>query len=97
MYAALARRYGSAIISVNLPSMGHAVVISDPVLAKEVFNTSTDLIERATAGSGSLGDGFGSGSTFSLAGDKLLARRKMVLPLFTANGCEATSTSSKTR
>jgi cytochrome P450 len=81
MYAALARRYGSAIISVNLPRMGRAVVISDPVLAKEVLNTSTDLLERATSGSGSLGDGFGSGSTFSLAGEKLLARRKMVLPL----------------
>jgi cytochrome P450 len=82
MYAALARRYGSAVISVNLPRMGHAVVISDPVLAKDLFSTSTDLIERATSGSASLGDGFGSGSTFSLAGDKLLARRKVVLPMF---------------
>jgi cytochrome P450 len=82
MYAALGRRYGSAIISVNLPSMGHAVVISDPVLAKDVLNTSSDLVERKASGSGSLGDGFGSGSTFSLAGDKLLARRKLVLPLF---------------
>ena len=34
MFAALGRRYGSAIISVNLPGAGHAVVISDPVLAK---------------------------------------------------------------
>jgi cytochrome P450 len=61
--------------------MGHAVVICDPVVAKEVFNTSTDLLERKASGEGSLGDGFGSGSMFSLAGDKLLARRKMVLPL----------------
>jgi cytochrome P450 len=82
MYAALARRYDSAVISVNLPRLGHAVVISDPVLAREVFNTSTHLIERATSGGGSLGDGFGSGSMFSLAGDELLARRKLVLPLF---------------
>jgi cytochrome P450 len=82
MYAALGRRYGSPVISVNLPSMGHAVVINDPVLAKEVLNTSTDLLERAASGSGSLGDGFGSGSMFSLAGDELLARRKLVLPLF---------------
>ena len=70
MYGALARRYGSSVISVNLPSMGHAVVITDPVLAKEVLNTSTDLIERKASGSGSLGDGFGPGSTFSLAGVK---------------------------
>ncbi len=82
MYAALARRYGSSVISVNLPGMGRAVVISDPALTKEAFNTSTDLIERRPSGSGSLGDGFGPGSTFSLAGDKLRARRKMVLPMF---------------
>jgi len=82
MYAALARRYDSSVISVNLPGMGYSVVIGDAVLAKEVLNTSTDLLERATSGGASLGDGFGSGSTFSLAGDKLLARRKLVLPLF---------------
>jgi cytochrome P450 len=82
MYAALGRRYDSSVIDVRLPGLGHAVVINDAVLAKEVFNTSTDVLERATTGGASLGDGFGSGSTFSLAGDKLLARRKMVLPLF---------------
>jgi cytochrome P450 len=82
MYAALSRRYDSSAVCVNLPRLGRAVVISDPVLAKEVFTTSTDLLERATSGGASLGDGFGSGSMFSLAGDKLLARRKMVLPMF---------------
>ncbi len=82
MYAALARRYDSSIITVNLPGLGQSVVITDAVLAKEVLNTSTDLLERAPSGGASLGDAFGSGSTFSLAGDKLLARRKMVLPMF---------------
>ena len=62
MFAALGRRYGSAI-SVNLPVLGHAVVISDPVLVKDVFSTSTDLIERPTSGAGSMGDVFGPGST----------------------------------
>lgn len=81
MYGALGRWYGSDVISVNLPSMGRAVVIMDPVVAKEVLTTSTDLLERGTAGSGSLGDGFGAGSTFSLAGEQLIARRKMILPL----------------
>jgi cytochrome P450 len=85
MYAALNRRYGSAIISVNLPGIRHAVVISDPILAKDVFNTSTDLLERPPSGGGSLGDAFGPGSMFSLAGDELRARRKMVLPLFHGN------------
>ena len=82
MYAALARRYGSSMISVNLPGIGRAVVITDAAVAKQLFNTSTDLIERPTAGGGSLGDAFGPGSTFSLAGDELLARRKIVVPLF---------------
>jgi cytochrome P450 len=82
MYAALSRRYGSPIISVNLPGIGHAVVIGDPVVAKKLLSTSTDLIERPGSGAGSLGDAFGPGSTFSLTGDKLLARRKMVLPMF---------------
>jgi cytochrome P450 len=82
MYAALARRYDSAIISVNLPGAGHAVVIGDPVVAKGLLSTSTDLLERPPSGGGSLGDAFGPGSTFSLAGDKLLARRKLVLPMF---------------
>jgi cytochrome P450 len=82
MYAALARRYDSSTISVNLPGVGHAVVISDPVLAKDLFTTSTDLVERPTWGGGSLGDAFGPGSTFSLGGDQLLARRKVVVPHF---------------
>ena len=67
---------------VNMPRLGRAVVVRDPVLVKEVLNTSTDLLERATTGTASLGDGFGSGSTFSLAGDELLERRKLVLPQF---------------
>ncbi len=82
MYAALGRRYGSPIISVNLPGVGHAVVIGDPAVAKELLTNSTDLVERPPSGGGSLGDACGPGSTFSLAGDKLLARRKMVLPMF---------------
>ena len=52
MFAAVGRRYGSSVISVNLPRNDHAVVISDPVLAKELFKTSTDLLERPTWGAG---------------------------------------------
>jgi cytochrome P450 len=82
MFAAVGRRYGSKVISVNLPRNDNAVVISDPVLAKELFKTSTDLLERPTWGAGTLGEIFGPGSTFSLAGDELLTQRKIVLPLF---------------
>ncbi len=77
---ALGRRYGSAF-TVNLALFGQAVVISDPILVKDVFSASSDLIERPT-GAGHLGEAFGPGSTFSLAGDELLARRKLVLPPF---------------
>jgi cytochrome P450 len=82
MYAALNRKYGTSTISVNLPGVGRGLVISDPVLAKDLFNTSTDLVERPTFGGGSLGDAFGPGSTFSLGGEQLLARRKVVVPHF---------------
>jgi cytochrome P450 len=80
MFAALGRRYGS-VFTVNLALFGKAVVISDPILVKDVFSSSSDLIERPT-GAGHLGEAFGPGSTFSLAGDELLARRKLVLPPF---------------
>ena len=59
LFAALGRRYGNAF-TVNLPLFGKAVVISDPILVKDVFSTSTDLIERPT-GAGHLGEAFGPG------------------------------------
>jgi cytochrome P450 len=82
MFAALARRYGSSVIRVNLPRNNHAVVINDPILAKDLFTTSTDLIERPAYGAGSIGEAFGPGSTFSLAGDEHRERRKLLAPPF---------------
>jgi cytochrome P450 len=81
-FAAVGRRYGSRVISVNLPRNDHAVVISDPAIAKELFKASADLLARPTIGAGTLGEIFGPGSTFSLAGDELLTQRKLVLPMF---------------
>src|SRR5262245_13973272 len=60
---ALGRRYGSTFTA-NLPVFGKTVMVSDPVLVKDVFGTSSDLIERPT----NLGHVFGPGSTFSLNG-----------------------------
>ncbi len=82
MFAALARRYGSSVVRVNLPHNSHAVVITDPILAKELFSTGTDLVERAAYGAGSIGAAFGPGSTFSLAGDEHAERRKLLAPPF---------------
>jgi cytochrome P450 len=82
MFAALNRRYGSSVIRVNLPHNGHAVVISDPILAKDLFSTSIDLIERPAHGDGSIGEAFGPGSTFSLAGHPHTERRRLLTPPF---------------
>ena len=73
----LGRRYGNTF-TINLPVFGKMVVISDPILVKDVFSTSNDLIERAT----NLGVVFGPGSTFSLTGEEHAERRKVVLPAF---------------
>jgi cytochrome P450 len=82
MFAAFAQRYGSDVIRVNLPRNNHAVVVNDPALAKDLFNTSTDLIERPPSGAGSIGEAFGPGSTFSLAGNEHRERRKLLAPPF---------------
>lgn len=82
MFAALARRYGSNVIRVNLPHNNDAVVINDPILAKEVFNSPSCLIERPGYGAGSIGEAFGHGSTFSLVGDEHRKRRKLLAPAF---------------
>ena len=74
---ALGRRYGSTF-TINLPIFGKTMVISDPTLVKDVFATSSDLLERPT----NLGHVFGPGSTFSLNGPEHLERRRLVLPVF---------------
>ena len=73
----LGRRYGGTF-TMNLPVFGKMVVISDPILVKDVFSTSSDLIERPT----NLGRVFGPGSTFSLNGEEHAERRRLVLPAF---------------
>jgi cytochrome P450 len=76
--AALARRYGSPF-TIKLPIFGQTVVISDPILVKDLFSTSRDLLGRPK---NNLGEIFGPGSVFSLEGDELLDRRKLLLPPF---------------
>ena len=75
--AALAKRYGSAF-TLRLPIFGNTIVISDPVLIKDLFTTNTDLVGRA----GVLGEIFGPGSTFSLDGTEHRERRKLLVPPF---------------
>ncbi|MBB3600934.1 hypothetical protein FHT40_000567 [Mycolicibacterium sp. BK556] len=73
----LTRRYGPAV-TLNLPIFGKAVLISDPVLVKELFTTGSDLVGRAT----NLGEVLGPGSTFSLDGEEHRERRKLLVPPF---------------
>jgi cytochrome P450 len=80
--AALARRYGSSF-TVNVPVFGQMVVVSEPELVKELFSTGRDLIGRPT---NNLGDVLGDGSTFSLDGEELQERRKLLLPPFHGKG-----------
>jgi cytochrome P450 len=75
--AALGRRYGSTF-SVKLPIFGETVVVSDPVLVKDLFTTSGHLVARAS----NLGSVLGPGSTFSLDGDEHRERRKLLVPPF---------------
>ncbi len=73
----LTRRYGSAV-TLNLPTFGKAVLISEPDLVKDLFTTGSDLVGRAT----NLGEVLGPGSTFSLDGDEHRERRKLLVPPF---------------
>ena len=73
----LGRRYGS-IFTVNLPVLGKAVVVSDAALVKDVFATSSELLDRPT----NLGEVFGPGSTFLLNGESHVERRRLLLPVF---------------
>src|ERR1700737_4705711 len=77
LVGALAKRYGTAF-TLTLPIFGMAVVISDPVLIKDLFTTSTALVGRAS----NLGTVLGPGSTFSLDGDEHRQRRKLLVPPF---------------
>ncbi|MBY0287778.1 MAG: cytochrome P450 [Mycobacteriaceae bacterium] len=75
--AAVSRRYGPTF-TLNLPIFGPTVVVGDPALIKELFTAKPDLIARA----GVLGEMFGPGSTFSLAGAEHRERRKLLVPPF---------------
>jgi cytochrome P450 len=77
VFAMMGRRYGSEF-TINLPVFGKTVVVSSAALAKDVFSTSSELLDRPT----NLGEVFGPGSTFLLNGEPHLERRRVLLPIF---------------
>jgi cytochrome P450 len=77
VFAMLGRRYGNTF-TINLPVFGKTVVVSEASMAKDVFSTSIELLDRPT----NLGEVFGPGSTFLLNGEPHLERRRVLLPIF---------------
>ncbi|WP_370068631.1 cytochrome P450 [Mycobacterium sp. MAA66] len=71
-------RYGTAY-SVRLPTVGRAVIISDPDLIKQLFQTSTDVARGMEP---NLDLVLGPGSTFGLQGEAHRRRRKLLVPPF---------------
>jgi cytochrome P450 len=74
----LGKRYGSAF-TVKLPFFGPTVIISDPVLVKQFFQTRTDVVRNVEP---NLDLVLGPGSTFGLQGEEHLRRRKLLVPPF---------------
>lgn len=76
MIQRLQRAYGPSF-TLNLPLHGRTVVISEPTLIKQLFQTKTDVVGLSDF---NLGVVLGSGSLFSLDGTEHHRRRKLVVP-----------------
>lgn len=74
----LKKRYGSAF-TINIPLFGRSVVISDPVLIKQLFMSSPDIAANVKP---NLGRVLGSGSMFNLEGEAHRQQRKLLTPPF---------------
>jgi cytochrome P450 len=74
----LAARHGSAF-TLRVPVFGNMVVVTDPVLAKQVFTASTDDLGNIQP---NLSRIFGPGSVFALEGPEHRRRRKILTPPF---------------
>lgn len=74
----LSRTYGSAV-TLKIPVFGDTVMVSDPVLAKQVFTTSPDVLHNIQP---NLSRILGPGSVFGLEGTAHRRRRKLLTPPF---------------
>jgi cytochrome P450 len=74
----LTARHGSAF-TIQVPVFGNMVVVTDPALAKQVFNASTDDLGNIQP---NLSRVFGPGSVFALEGSEHRRRRKILTPPF---------------
>lgn len=74
----LRARYGSAF-TIRVPVFGNMVVVTDPLLAKQVFTASTEDLGNIQP---NLSRIFGPGSVFALEGAEHRRRRKLLTPPF---------------
>jgi cytochrome P450 len=74
----LRRRYGSAF-SIDMPSFGHMVVLSDPSHIRQLFRTGPDVADTTDT---NLGRVMGPNSMLALSGDRHRAQRKLLTPQF---------------
>ena len=74
----MGKRFGP-VYSARLPLFGPTVVISDPVLIKQLFQTPTTIARGAEP---NLDVVLGQGSMFGLQGDAHRRRRKLLVPPF---------------
>lgn len=72
------KRFGTAF-TLRLPVFGPTVTLTDPVLARELFQQPSDAVKGVDANLGRL---LGPGSTFGLQGEKHRQHRKLLLPQF---------------
>src|SRR5882672_2890396 len=75
---AMTKRYGTAF-TMHQPVLGPTVTVTDPELAKALFQQPPDAVRGVEA---NLGVMLGPGSTFGLQGEKHRQHRKLLLPQF---------------
>jgi len=78
MIKRLQRRYGDEV-SIEMPGLGHMVLVSTPELVKAVYTAKPDVLH---AGKNPLGEVLGPGSLFSMDEERHLRERRMLLPPF---------------
>jgi cytochrome P450 len=71
-------RYGDAF-TVNVPTYGRAVVLSDPVEVRQLFLSKPEATDKPDR---NLGRVLGPGSLFALVGDEHRRQRKLLIPPF---------------
>jgi len=74
----LSRTYGPAV-TLRIPVFGDTVMVSDPVLAKQVFTTNPEVLHNIQPNLSRL---LGAGSVFGLEGAAHRRRRKLLTPPF---------------